>query len=87
MIPAPMIVQHTKWLEEAINLSWREPTHTKPLTSPSMAYPCQPCSSNLQVTNPSRRAVARAHIAMDVSAVRSCGATVSPMPKEFKQAN
>jgi xylulose-5-phosphate/fructose-6-phosphate phosphoketolase len=25
MIPASMIVQHTKWLEEAINLSWREP--------------------------------------------------------------
>ncbi len=25
MIPASMVVQHTKWLEEAINLSWREP--------------------------------------------------------------
>ena len=25
MISASMIVQHTKWLEEAINLSWREP--------------------------------------------------------------
>ena len=25
MIPASMIVQHTKWLEAAINLSWREP--------------------------------------------------------------
>jgi xylulose-5-phosphate/fructose-6-phosphate phosphoketolase len=25
MIPASMIVQHTKWLEEAINLPWREP--------------------------------------------------------------
>jgi xylulose-5-phosphate/fructose-6-phosphate phosphoketolase len=25
MIPASMIVQHTKWLEEAVNLSWREP--------------------------------------------------------------
>ncbi len=87
MIPASMIVQYTKWLEEAINLSWREPTYTKPLTSPSMAYSCLPCSSNLQVTNSGRRAVARAHIAMDVSAVRSCGATVSPMPKEFKQAN
>jgi hypothetical protein len=87
MIPASMIVQHTKWLEEAINFSWREPTHIKPLTSPSMAYCCLPCSSNLQVTNPGRRAVARAHIALDVSAVCSCGATVSPMPKESKQAN
>jgi phosphoketolase len=87
MIPAPMIVQHTKWLEEAINLSWREPTHTKPLTSPSMAYSCLPCSSTLQVTNLGRRAGNRAHIALDVSAVRSCGATVSPMPKESKQAN
>jgi hypothetical protein len=84
---ARSVVQHTKWLEEAINLSWRVPTYTKPLTSPSMAYSCLPCSSNLQVTNPGRRAVARAHIAMDVSAVRSCGATVSPMPKESKQAN
>jgi phosphoketolase len=87
MIPASMVVQHIKWLEEAINLSWRKPTYTKPLTSPSMACSCLPCSSNLQVTNPGRRAVARAHIAMDVSAVRSCGATVSPMPKESKQAN
>jgi hypothetical protein len=87
MIPASMIVQHTKWLEEAINLSWREPTHTKPLTSPSMAYSCLPCSSNLQVTNPGRRAGNRAHVALDVSAVRSCGATVSPMPKESKKAN
>jgi len=25
MIPASMIVQHTKWLEEATNLPWREP--------------------------------------------------------------
>jgi xylulose-5-phosphate/fructose-6-phosphate phosphoketolase len=25
MIPASMIVQHTKWLEEAVNLPWREP--------------------------------------------------------------
>ncbi|HJQ29447.1 MAG TPA: phosphoketolase family protein [Rubrobacter sp.] len=25
MIPASMIVQHTKWLEETINLPWREP--------------------------------------------------------------
>jgi xylulose-5-phosphate/fructose-6-phosphate phosphoketolase len=25
MIPASMTVQHTKWLEEAINLPWREP--------------------------------------------------------------
>jgi xylulose-5-phosphate/fructose-6-phosphate phosphoketolase len=25
MIPASMVVQHTKWLEEAINLPWREP--------------------------------------------------------------
>ena len=61
MIPASMIVQHTKWLEEAINLSWQEPTYTKPLTNPSMAYSCLPCSSNFQVTNLGRRAVARAY--------------------------
>ena len=65
----------------------REPTHTKPLTSPFMARSCLPYSSNLQVTNPGRRAVVRAHVALDPSAVRSCGATVSPMPKEPKQAS
>jgi hypothetical protein len=87
MTPASTVVRHTKRLTEAINLSWREPTHTESLTGPSMAYSCLPRSSDLQVTNLGRRAGNRAHIAPEVSAVRSCGATVSSMPKESKRAN
>jgi xylulose-5-phosphate/fructose-6-phosphate phosphoketolase len=38
MIPASMIVQHTKWLEEAINLSWREPISSLNILLTSTAW-------------------------------------------------
>jgi xylulose-5-phosphate/fructose-6-phosphate phosphoketolase len=38
MIPASMIVQHTKWLEEATNLSWREPISSLNILLTSTAW-------------------------------------------------
>jgi xylulose-5-phosphate/fructose-6-phosphate phosphoketolase len=38
MISASMIVQHTKWLEEAINLSWREPISSLNILLTSTAW-------------------------------------------------
>jgi len=38
MIPASMIVQHTKWLEEAVNLSWREPISSLNILLTSTAW-------------------------------------------------
>ena len=38
MIPASMIVQHTKWLEEAINLPWREPISSLNILLTSTAW-------------------------------------------------
>jgi xylulose-5-phosphate/fructose-6-phosphate phosphoketolase len=38
MIPASMVVQHTKWLEEAINLSWREPISSLNILLTSTAW-------------------------------------------------
>jgi xylulose-5-phosphate/fructose-6-phosphate phosphoketolase len=38
MIPASMTVQHTKWLEEAINLPWREPISSLNILLTSTAW-------------------------------------------------
>jgi len=38
MIPASMIVQHTKWLEEAVNLPWREPISSLNILLTSTAW-------------------------------------------------
>jgi xylulose-5-phosphate/fructose-6-phosphate phosphoketolase len=38
MIPASMIVQHTKWLEEATNLPWREPISSLNILLTSTAW-------------------------------------------------
>ena len=38
MIPASMTVQHTKWLEEAINLSWRKPISSLNILLTSTAW-------------------------------------------------
>ncbi|MGB3682450.1 MAG: phosphoketolase family protein, partial [Rubrobacteraceae bacterium] len=38
MIPASMVVQHTKWLEEAIHLPWREPISSLNILLTSTAW-------------------------------------------------
>ena len=87
MISASMIVQHTKWLEEAINLSWREPIYTQPLNSPSWLTPV--CRVLLTSRLPTRVA-ARLPARILPSTCRPYVPAAPQFPlclSEFKQAN